>query len=66
MRGDTGSVKPGSKPYFGSVSGSENQIFGILFEKILFAYNIDTFCGSLDTEPVSWFWLADPYFLYRS
>ena len=33
--------------------------------KILFAYTRDTFCGSLDTEPVSWFWFADPYFLYR-
>ena len=29
-------------------------------------YAKDTFCGSLDTEPVSWFWFADPYFLYRS
>ena len=34
--------------------------------KILFAYTRDTFCGSLDTEPVSWFWFADPYFEYRS
>ena len=30
------------------------------------AYNKDTFCGSLDTEPESWFWFADPYILYRS
>ena len=34
---DTGSVEPGSEPIFGSVSGSENQIFGILCDK-------DTFC----------------------
>ena len=51
-------------------TGSE-QIFGSVFLgscmiKILFAYTRDTFCGSLDTEPVSWFWFADPYFLYRS
>ena len=34
-------------------------------QKILFWYTKDTFSGSLDREPVSWFWLADPYFLYR-
>ena len=27
---DTGSVEPGSRPFFGSVSGSEIQILGIL------------------------------------
>ena len=34
---DTGLVEPGSEPIFGSVSGSENQIFGILCDK-------DNFC----------------------
>ena len=33
-------------------------------QKILFWYTKDTFSGSLDREPVSWFRLADPYFLY--
>ena len=26
----------------------------------------DTSCGSLDTEPVSWFWFADPHFVVLS
>ena len=26
----------------------------------------DTFCGSIDTEPAYWFWLADPHFRYRA
>ena len=34
---DTGSVEPGSRPLFGSVSGSENQFWGIFTSK-------DTFC----------------------
>ena len=34
---DTGSVQPGSEPIFDSVSGSENQIFGISCDR-------DTFC----------------------
>ena len=34
---DTGSVEPGSRQNFGSVSGSENQILGIFHTK-------DTFC----------------------
>ena len=37
-----------------------------LIEKILFAYTTDTFCGSLDTEPVSWYWFADPHFVALS
>ena len=32
---------------------------------ILFYYTKDTFCGSLDTELVSWFWFDDPLFLFR-
>ena len=35
-----------------------------MIEKILVAYATDTFCGSLDTEPVSWFWFTDLHFLY--
>ena len=35
-----------------------------MIEKILFAYTTDSFCGSLDTEPVSWFWFADPHFMW--
>ena len=35
-------------------------------EKIPFAYTTYTFCGSLDTEPVSWFWFADPHFVVLS
>ena len=31
-------------------------------QKILFAYTKDTFCGSLDTEPVSCICIADPNF----
>ena len=34
--------------------------------KILFHYTKDTLGGSLDTEPVSWFWFADPNFEYRA
>ena len=34
-------------------------------QKKLFAYTKDTSIGSLDTEPVSWFWFADPHFVYR-
>ena len=34
-------------------------------QKILFAYIKDTSIGSLDREPVSWFWFADPHFVYR-
>ena len=37
-----------------------------MIEKILFAYTTDTFCGSLDAEPVSWFWFADPHFVVLS
>ena len=47
-----GSVEPGSVAIFGSVSGSENQILWIFYSK-------DTFCGSLDTELVSWLWFAE-------
>ena len=57
-----GSVEPGSVAIFGSVSGS---VCGSSIQKILFCYSKDTFCGSLDTEIVSWFWFADPLFLYR-
>ena len=64
---DTGSVDPGSGSNFGSVSGLEIHILGILpMQKILFAYNKDTFCGSLDTEPVSRICIADPNFMYRA
>ena len=34
--------------------------------KILFHYTKDTLGGSLDTEPVSSFWFADPNFEYRA
>ena len=34
--------------------------------KILFHYTKDTLGGSLDTEPVSWFWFANPSFEYRA
>ena len=34
--------------------------------EILFAYTKDTSWGSLDTEPVSWFWFPDPEFVVRS
>ena len=37
-----------------------------LIEKILFAYTTDTLCGSLDTEPVSWYWFANPHFMFLS
>ena len=49
---DTGSVDPGSGPIFGSISDSEIHILAPI-QKILFPYTKDTFCGSLDTEPVS-------------
>ena len=35
-------------------------------QKILFPYTKDTFCGSLDTEPVSCICIADPNFMYRA
>ena len=35
-------------------------------QKILFKYTKDTFCGSLDTEPVSWFCFAGPHFVVLS
>ena len=38
---------------------------GSSIQKILFCYSKDTFCGSLDTELVSWFWFDDPLFLFR-
>ena len=64
---DTGSVDPGSGPIFGSVSGSEIHILGIAYAKdILFPHTKDTFCGSLDTEPVSCICIADPNFMYRA
>ena len=34
--------------------------------KIPFAYTKDTSRGSLDTEPVSWFWFANTDFVYRA
>ena len=34
-------------------------------QKILFPYTKDTFCGSLDTEPVSCICIADPNLMYR-
>ena len=37
-----------------------------MIEKILFDYTTETFCGSLDTEPVSWVWFADPHFVVLS
>ena len=41
-------------------------VFGELGYLIFTRYNItDTFCGSLDTEPVSWFWFAGPHFVVR-
>ena len=60
-----GSDEPGSVAIFCSASGSENQFFGILSAKDAFPYTKDTFYGSLDTEPVSWFWFADLHFVYR-
>ena len=53
---DTGSVEPGLRPIFGSVSGSENQFWGIYDWKDTFCLYYRLFFGSLDTEPVSWFW----------
>ena len=50
---DTGSVKPGSRPIFGSVSGWRTHFEVSLIQKTLFCYTTDTFCGSLDTELVS-------------
>ena len=35
-------------------------------QKILFPYTKDTFCGSLDTEPVSCICIADPNIMYRA
>ena len=35
-------------------------------QKILFPYTKDTFCGSLDTEPVSCMCIANPNFMYRA
>ena len=35
-------------------------------QKILFPYTKDTFCGSLDTEPVSCICIAAPNFMYRA
>ena len=35
-------------------------------QKILFPYTKDTFCGSLDTEPVSCICIAYPSFMYRA
>ena len=35
-------------------------------QKILFPYTKDTFCGSLDTEPVSCICIADPNLMYRA
>ena len=41
--------------------------FGVsLIEKILFACTTDMLCDSLDTEPVSWLWFADPHFVVLS
>ena len=34
---DTGSVEPGSRQNFGSVSGSENQLLGIFYTKDTFS-----------------------------
>ena len=36
------------------------------WQKILFPYTKDTFCGSLDTEPVSCIGIADPTLMYRA
>ena len=49
---DTGSVDPGLGPIFGSVYGLEIHILGIAYAKDTFPYTKDSFCGSLDTEPV--------------
>ena len=63
---DTGSVKPGSRLILALYLVRRTNFEVSMIEKILFAYTTDPFCGSLDTEPVSWFWFADPHFVVLS
>ena len=67
MYQDTGSVKPGSVPMFYSVSGSEKKILVSYAIKILFACVLEINFVVLQIQnPVPWFWLADPNFMYRA
>ena len=63
---DTGSVDPGSGSVFGCVSGSEIHIFSIAYAIDTFPNMKDTFCGSLDPEPVSCICIADPNLMCRA